>query len=581
MNQIRIGLLIDDMAMPAWIGRMLEHIIKEPGLSIALIVRNLAAQKMRHPSLAWPTAAKDDMFLYNLWVSADARRFAASRTAARKVDLSSMLVGIPVLDVMSKQEDGQDEFFAVDTTKIMQYRLDVLLQLGFGDLRGDILQAAACGVWAYRYGDADADPRVFPGTWEVLLGKAVTESTLEILAAESRQSIVLYRSCSPTDSISPARGVDRMAWKITAFVPRRLRELRQLGNTAFLEKYRQAQSFVISDSDIPNSCPDNLTVARLLCRRVLQKLTTRLRNRNSFEQWTLLYRIGNTDHLTPVRAYKQLIPPKDRFWADPCTVLHEGKHAVFIEECDYASDIGYISAIQFDEHEEPVLPPVKILEKPYHLSYPFIFEDDGTLYMIPESAHANVISLYRCQQFPHEWVFVMNLMEDVIAYDTTIWRHNNKYWLFTTVCDDREASSWDELSLYFSDTLLSTDWKPHPCNPIVSDVRCARSAGRIYERDGKWYRPAQDCSRRYGGAIALRQIETIDEKSYKEAPAGRIEVTPNDGIIGTHTFSQAGRLTCIDGIVRRRKAPMGKVKYAAFAHPFLSTARWLSLRNRS
>lgn len=581
MNQVRIGLLVDDMAMPAWVANMICHIQQEQNLSIALIMRNRSAKKGYRYFPVRSKAMMGTAFFYHLWMLADARRYAAKGRAMRTIDVSASLAGVPILDLLPiQQDDIHDEFSEEDTARIAHHRLDVLLQLGFRRLRGGILQAAACGVWTYRYGDDAADRCTLPGVWEVLRGTDVTGCTLEILAPDPGHNLVLYRTWSPIDLISPARGLDHSAWKMGAFVPRRLRELRQLGNAAFLQKYRRTGLHAVAGSDLPCAFPDNLTVARLLGGRIFQKIAARLKNRNVFEQWALLYRFDGADYPGPIREFKPLLPPKDRFWADPCVVEHGGRHAIFLEECEYANNIGYISAILFDDREKPVLPPVKIMTKPHHLSYPFIFEDQGTLYMIPEAASASVIPLYRCRQFPHDWEFVMNLMEDIIAYDTTIWHHNGKYWLFATVCDDREASSWDELSLYSSDTLLSTDWQPHPCNPIVSDVRCARSAGRIFERDGKWYRPAQDCSRRYGGAIALRQIVTIDEQSYKEVTADRIEATPDDGIIGTHTLSHAGRLTCLDGIVRRRKTSMGTTKYAAFAHPFLSTVKRLSLRNR-
>lgn len=580
MNKIRIGLLIDDMTMPAWVARMLWHIQQEQDLSIAFIVRNRPAQKANRQSPSRGKPATGGRLFYKLWMSADARQYAKNVSAARMIDLSSALAGVPVMDVLPIHDDGDDEFGTADMEKIALYRPDVLLQLGFNNLRGEILQAATCGIWAFRHGGDATDCRVRPSGQEVLLGREVTGCTLEILAAEPSRNVLLYHTWSSTDSISPARGQDRTAWKICAFIPRRLRELQQLGCAAFLQKYRHAQSHAIADGDLPRFQPDNLMVARLLGSRILRKVAANLKNRNIFEQWMLLYRFDDPGHPGPIRAFKHLLPPRDRFWADPCVVRHAGRHAIFFEECEYADDTGYISAILFDEQEQPILPPVKILEKPYHLSYPFIFEDQGTLYMIPEAAHASVIPLYRCRQFPHDWEFVMNLMEDVIAYDSTVWRHNGKYWLFATVCDDPEAPSSDELCLYFSDTLLSTEWLPHPCNPIVSDVRCARSAGRIFERDGKWYRPAQDCSRRYGGAIALQQIVTIDEQSYEETPAGRIEAKPADGITCTHTISHAGQLTCIDGMVRRRKAPAGKMKYSAFALPFVSTATWLSLRDR-
>jgi hypothetical protein len=96
---------------------------------------------------------------------------------------------------------------------------------------------------------------------------------------------------------------------------------------------------------------------------------------------------------------------------------------------------------------------------------------------------------------------------------------------------------------------------PHPSNPIVSDVRRARPAGRIFLRDGKLIRPAQDSSRRYGGAIVLNEIEVLTETDYREKAVGRIEPNWRRRTVGTHCYTTDGRYETIDGYRRRVKPP--------------------------
>jgi hypothetical protein len=50
-----------------------------------------------------------------------------------------------------------------------------------------------------------------------------------------------------------------------------------------------------------------------------------------------------------------------------------------------------------------VYAPQRVLEEPHHLSYPFVFEQDGQIWMIPESGAARNVSLYRAVEFPHRW----------------------------------------------------------------------------------------------------------------------------------------------------------------------------------
>ena len=47
--------------------------------------------------------------------------------------------------------------------------------------------------------------------------------------------------------------------------------------------------------------------------------------------------------------------------------------------------------------------PVRVLERDHHLSYPFLFEHEGVLYMVPETAQAGTVELYRCTEFPLRW----------------------------------------------------------------------------------------------------------------------------------------------------------------------------------
>ncbi|HVL76502.1 MAG TPA: hypothetical protein VM406_10850 [Noviherbaspirillum sp.] len=551
--------MVDGTTLPAWQARALEAIRRDGLVELALVVRACGvapddATAGRVCQTGWRS------LLARAWLHLDRKRFGGRRGALQAVDAAALLHGVPAIDVRAETDGGFDVIVPADAPAVADYRLDVLLRFSFRALRGKICDAARCGVWYYGCGEDATFQCPLPAVWEVLLRQPTTATDLLMVAGGGADVAVLERSWSPTDTISPARTLDRMLWKCASYAPRRLRELGRLGPDAFLHRYRPARPEPVDRGQVLPPIPGNLAVLRGLGTRVAEKLAARVRNLVFFDQWMLMYRI--TDVEQPAKAgpeFTPLVPPKDRFWADPFVVQYQGQYAVFIEECEYADSTGYLSVIGFNRDGAPLLPPRPIMKRPYHLSYPFVFEDGGTLYMIPESAENEAISIYRCRSFPDEWEFVMNLLERVTAYDSTIWRHNGRYWLFATVCENREASSWDEVFLYHSDSLLSRNWIAHPCNPIVSDVRCARPAGRIFEHRGAWYRPAQDCSRRYGGAIDVRRIEAIDEHTYREVSAGRIEADWHAGLSGIHTLNHAGRLTCIDVIRRRPKWPAARV----------------------
>jgi hypothetical protein len=103
----------------------------------------------------------------------------------------------------------------------------------------------------------------------------------------------------------------------------------------------------------------------------------------------------------------------------------------------------------------------------------------------------------------------------------------------------------DELNLYFADSPLGP-WALHPRNPVVADVRRARPAGRVLRVNGRLFRPAQDCSVRYGYAVSFQRIDVLTETAYEESGAGRLEPGWLPGNVATHTFNRDEDFEAVD-----------------------------------
>ena len=251
-------------------------------------------------------------------------------------------------------------------------------------------------------------------------------------------------------------------------------------------------------------------------------------------------------------AFKPLIPPPDRYWADPFVVERGNHYFVFVEEKIYEKGRGHITCLELGSDGELISSQI-VLEHSYHLSYPFLLEHDGQLYMLPESAQNRTVELYRCVRFPDQWEFVQNLMQDVYAVDATLIEYESKWWLFANVKQGEKASSFDQLFVFYADSPFATDWKPHPQNPVVSDIRYARPAGKIFFQGNELIRPSQDSSARYGYALNFNRIAKLSESEYEESCEARLEPPKGKKILATHTFNKAGEMTVIDAVMRRRK----------------------------
>jgi hypothetical protein len=240
--------------------------------------------------------------------------------------------------------------------------------------------------------------------------------------------------------------------------------------------------------------------------------------------------------------FRTIVPPVGRNYADPFIFERDGKHYLFFEEWG-AGPKGVITCIEIGEDGEAGEPEV-VLERPYHLSYPQVFECSGDIYLLPETSRNNRIELYRASNFPTGWQLAEVLVDRVPAVDATLLQHGGKFWLFAAGVGGADLKL-TELSLFYADSLFGK-WKSHPKNPIVCDIRCARPAGRILSYGSQLIRPGQDCSTYYGYAVSLNRIERLTEYDYRETHMGMILPNWMPGIYRTHTLNQDTRFQVLD-----------------------------------
>jgi hypothetical protein len=246
-----------------------------------------------------------------------------------------------------------------------------------------------------------------------------------------------------------------------------------------------------------------------------------------------------------VRRLNRLIPPPDRFWADPFPYTVNGQNWLFVEELFYATDRGRIVALQVEGNR--VVRHVVVLDLPYHISYPFLFEHDDVLYMIPESGTSGTIDLWRCERFPDQWVLVHSMLGDVRAVDSSLLAHDGRYYLFTNIARNAAADHNTELHVYVSDDPVNGNWCALPDNPVLVDSRCARMAGGfLHQPDGRIIRCAQFNGSSYGEAIAFRSVDMLTPQHYAESGLGHLTPSWEPGLLGTHHLATDGSTVALD-----------------------------------
>ncbi len=222
------------------------------------------------------------------------------------------------------------------------------------------------------------------------------------------------------------------------------------------------------------------------------------------------------DKFNQVISYKDIKDVKAIFLADPFVIKKDNTWYMFFEVYKANPRKGVIGlAISNDgvkwEYKKIVL------EEDFHLSYPYIFEDKGKIYMIPESGESGFIKLYEAINFPYKWRCIKNIIKGEY-YDSSILKYDEKWWIFSKSKIPKKNS----LSLFYSDNLLD-GWKEHCKSPIVcGDPRISRPGGRVFNDGDKIVRFSQDNSQYYGKSVIGFEIMELTTKEYKEEEIGVI-----------------------------------------------------------
>lgn len=536
-HKIKVGLLVDGFSVPAWMHETIKRITQTEYIDVAVVVKNQSAV---------PAFKGFSYLIYNNYCKLSRKYGKAAPKAFLKKNISEFIKNVPVENISITQPN-------VDA--LNKYGLDVLLKFSFAKVEGELLNAAKFGVWAFDNGKIFGSAGTNAGVWEVINNNCTTSITLEMLTGKGSQ--VLYQSYSSTN-ISISKNQNLACWKAVSFIPRRLKELYEMGEETFISHISNYNKELNKSSSSQITPPGNIKFISHLISRYTKWIGRKIWNRSNHEQWQLLYHFQDANKL-PVTtsssnfAYKEIVPPNNCFWADPCVfTTDDGRRFIFFEELVYAKKKAHLSVLELKENGATSKPQI-VLEKPYHLSYPFVFKEGNDIYMIPETSANKTIELYKCISFPDKWEFQMNLMENLHAVDTTIHKKDGKYWMFVNIKENKGASAWDELFLFYADTLFTKEWKEHAQNPIISDVRQSRPAGHLIEHEGKLYRPSQDCSCTYGYATNMCEVITLNENQYKEKIIEKLLPKWNDKVTAVHTLSNNNGLTVLDARYKRKK----------------------------
>lgn len=543
-RKLRFAILCHGTILPAWQAQCVRSILAsglaEPVLLLITTV-DLAAERQRD-------RLSFNHLLYQLYD----RHWVRPRLAAlQAADLSDDLGQLPVITTGAGGSVGEGSLAA-----IAGHALDFILQLADGVRSDGIAGGARFGIWTFHRG-SDRRYCALDAFWTMYRQAPVHNQSLLRLTEDGANLVVergafkLARSC--------ARTIDTMLLGGAEWAARACRQI-------VAGQWDEAK-LAPAAASTADRLPNNRQFLRFLAQRAAALARGAFRRIFLLEYWNVgivdatIERVVADGKPVAVRWLGQ--PRPFHYYADPFA-LPEQPQAILFEEYSHITGLGWISTFPLTG-ERAAARPVDAFAQRTHRSYPFLFSAEGAIFCVPESAADRRVDLYQAIRFPGQWQHAATLIEDFPALDSSLFFHEGHWWLF---CTRGEAGGEHKLHAWYASALRGP-WQAHPLNPLKCDVTSSRPAGRPFLVDGVLYRPAQDCSRTYGGSIVVTRITTLTPTDFAETPAGRISPSVESGYgDGLHTVCPMGDKTIIDGkrFVFDLRAPYLRARRAVLSH---------------
>ena len=481
LNKLRVGVILPYVKVPAWVARTLGT-IKDSSFAevIAMAFEDQTGEEESFTDK-----------LYSFHFQTDQRIFQPTPNPWKREDIRNILHNTQLL--------GKNLDERISRLKAM--RLDVLLNFSLQDLPKSLprpfLDIARFGIWSLRCNDKRVITDTQFGWLKILQDESLLHCSVESYRREETQIVI--ESVMAGHPYSFTQNQSLFLWRASEILPRALNQLYLKGEKEFFAHAKPATP----PTQYPKPTMGQLF---LLAGKQLNKIF----ENKLWRQWfphraALMAGVCLEGNQIDWGTLKLQVPPRGVRWSNPFILKRQNVSYLFFDEYIHAKKRGHISCAVV-ENNGTINKPLVALERPYNLSYPFIFEYRGEFYMIPSTAN-DAVEVYRCDRFPDQWEFHKTIMPDALT-NATLVEHSMRWWMF--------ANMGDELHLFYTDDPLSENWTPHPTNPIISDVRSARPAGRIFRGDGGLIRPASEPSLRQGRTVSFHRITKLTTNEYEE-----------------------------------------------------------------
>lgn len=431
-------------------------------------------------------------------------------------------------------------FYSYDKTqleKIKSQGLNLLVRGGSGILRGEIITACPNGIISFHHADNDINRGGPPGFWEVFNRQPRTGFIIQRLKNELDGGDVLYKGFVSTSWMYTLNLVK--LYEISNPFLHYVIENITSGNHKLSIQPKKPYGYPLYR--VPTIYQQLRYIFKTSCH-LLTKVSRKLTFKS--HRWGIAYQFTESWKDVTLWRSKRIPNPKNRTLADPFLVKRDGKHYCFVEDCSFLTGRGSISVYEISEDGSKEI-GIALAEE-FHLSYPYLFEFEGNLYMCPDTSEVQDIRIYKSVEFPLRWELEKILMANVSAADSTIFQKDGKWWLMTNISTSKYADHCSELHVFSSESPLSDKWQPHPQNPVIFDPLKARNGGFISDSDTCYRVYQRQGFDTYGEALGVSKITELTCQNYEEISLFEVESNFIQGAKGVHTYNYADGLLVFD-----------------------------------
>ena len=524
--------------------RIIEYILNDPDLELSLLIFDgrkkdskgsflkktlkILRQKKIVPRILLKAQELFEKKIFKLEEILDKKTLIEKLNSIDKIYLYPTRKGY--LDVFSNE----------DSEKITKHKLDILLRHEFDIIRGNILNSTAHGIWSFHHGDNQVNrggPSCF---WEIVLDQKQVGVTLQKLTPELDGGYVIDRgfynkhwSWIKTRNIVLESSVSLLTKNLNRLKNKKIQI--EEPSLYYYKLYKQPGFRYI----LKYFYLFYTAIARIIIKKLNYSI---FGIRDSC--WSLVISKGNFSNSILFRL-NPIIPPKNQFWADPFIMPYKKEKYVLFENYNYKTKKGKISCGKIENNN--LIEIEDVLEKEYHLSYPFVINENKNLFLIPETSQNKRLEIYKCISFPNNWKLYSTAFEGELILDCTIYEDEIKQkWMFLNK-KTTNSDGCSDLYIYLIDSLKLDKIIPHSNNPVITNSNIGRNAGSIFKENGKVYKPSQiNHDGVYGKGLNLNEIIKLNLDEYEEINSKKCLPFFKENLSGIHHLDQKDDLFVTD-----------------------------------